>query len=197
MTTREEHALASSTADAFEQRYLADEDPWHFETSPYERNRYDAILRALPRARYKRAFEPGCSVGVLTTRLATRCDEVYATEISPTALERARQRCAKQPNVHFAASDINHESPPGTFDLIVFSEIGYYFTQADLTQIIGRLAGALKSGGELIAVHWTGHSKDHMLSGDDVHQTLRKVLPFQHVTGHRHPGFQLDSWVRS
>ena len=102
MSIREEHALAASTASAFELRYANQSDPWLFETSPYEQGRYDVILRTLPRARYKRAFEPGCSVGALTTRLAARCDEVCATEVSRTALQRARERCAKQTNVRFA-----------------------------------------------------------------------------------------------
>ena len=196
MSTREEHALAASTANAFEQRYAAQPDPWKFETSSYEQGRYDAILRTLPRARYGRAFEPGCAEGALTTRLAARCDEVFATEVSATALRRARERCATQPNVQFAQSSIQDESPPGTFDLIVFSEIGYYFTQPHLAEIVSRLARALDSGGEIMAVHWLGHSEDHVLTGDQVHDTLWNELPFRHVAGHRYPGFRLDAWVR-
>ena len=197
MSTPEEHALAASSANAFEQRYAAQPDPWQFETSPYEQGRYEAILRTLPRARYRRAFEPGCSVGALTTRLAARCDEVVATEVSTTALKRARERCAKQPNVQFATANLQRDAlPAGTFDLIVFSEIGYYFTPPVLTEIISRLAAALDSGGEIIAVHWIGHSADHVLSGDDVHVALWRELPFRHVAGHRYPGFRLDAWVR-
>ena len=83
----------------FEEKYANDPDPWAFASSAYELNRYDATISALQRRRYQRAFEPGCSVGVLTARLATLCDHVDAIDISPTAVERARERCRDLHNV--------------------------------------------------------------------------------------------------
>lgn len=38
----------------FEDLYGARDDPWDFETSPYERDKYAATLGALPRARLAR-----------------------------------------------------------------------------------------------------------------------------------------------
>ena len=52
-------------------------------------------LAALPRARYRRALEPGCSIGVLTALLATRCDEIVATDVVDDALAGARARVAE------------------------------------------------------------------------------------------------------
>ena len=64
----------------FEEIYSRAEDPWHFETSWYERRKYELTMAALPRERYRRAFEPGCANGALTERLASRCDERVALE---------------------------------------------------------------------------------------------------------------------
>lgn len=181
---------------AFEQRYREHEDPWRFASSDYELNRYDTTVRNLRRARYSRAFEPGCSVGILTSRLAERCEEVVATEVAPSALARARARCAPFPNVRFELQDLGESMPEGRFDLVVLSEIGYYFDRDRLRAIATGLSASLESGGELIAVHWLGHSDDHVLHGDDVHAVLRDSLPLQQTSSARYAHFRLDSWMR-
>ena len=56
--------------DYFEDLYAADIDPWKFASSGYEREKYAQTLAALPEARYPRALEVGCSIGVLTCRQA-------------------------------------------------------------------------------------------------------------------------------
>src|SRR6478609_8966907 len=58
--------------DYFERVYREADDPWRFASSPYEAAKYAATLAAVPRARYRNAFEIGCSIGVLTERLAGR-----------------------------------------------------------------------------------------------------------------------------
>ena len=121
---------------AFEAKYRDSPDPWQFAASPYEQRRYSTLLRSLTQARYSRAFEPGCSVGVLTAALAERCDSLLACDIAPTAVHLARQRCAGFSNVRIDQADLAKSVPPGRFDLIVFSELGYYFSAAVLARII-------------------------------------------------------------
>jgi SAM-dependent methyltransferase len=72
--------------EAFEARYLKASDPWQFHTSAYEQSRYDTTLRALSRERYGTAYEPGCSVGAFTVKLARIAEEVIATDVSPSRL---------------------------------------------------------------------------------------------------------------
>ena len=190
-------ALIACSAKAFERRYLADSDPWNFATSAYEQSRYRLTLACLSRTRYNRAFEPGCSVGVLTEKLAERCDEVVATDVSPTALSRARQRCERFNHIQFLLSSVDAQLPEGCFDLIVFSEIGYYFTRPVLDLIAERLARSLTLGGELIAVHWLGHSDDHVLHGEEVHAALRTRLALKPLVSQRHEGFEIDGWIKA
>ena len=64
----------STPASYFETMYQHSPDPWHLADRWYEHRKYDLTLAALPQPRYHRAFEPACSVGELTSRLAERCD---------------------------------------------------------------------------------------------------------------------------
>lgn len=190
-------ALSACSAEAFERRYRANPDPWNFAASEYEHYRYRVMLDSLSRERYQRAFEPGCSVGVLTAHLAERCHELIASDISPTALTQAYARCADYNNVQFVLSGVETRLPYGTFDLIVFSELGYYFDKATLAGLARRLAAVLEPDGEFLAVHWLGTSKDHVLHGDEVHAILADNLPFDHKVSQRHEHFRVDGWLRT
>jgi protein-L-isoaspartate O-methyltransferase len=183
---------------AFEAKYRRSSDPWQFAASPYEQHRYATILRSLTRARYASAFEPGCSVGVLTAALAERCDKLLACDIAPTAVRLARQRCAGFSNVRIGQADMGKWVPYGPFDLIVFSELGYYFDGAALGAIIRGLAKRLEPSADFVAVHWRGDSEDHVLHGDEVHAILRETLfePCIWVKEERYREFRLDVWRR-
>jgi SAM-dependent methyltransferase len=179
----------------FEEKYAAAADPWDFATSSYERYRYATILNALGRRRYHRAFEPGCSVGVLTEQLAVVCSRVEAMDISTTAVSRAKDRCRSLPNVVIKQGALPDQMPEGTFDLIVFSEIGYYFDRPTLVSLVRELYNRLRGGGMLLAVHWLGVSPDHRLTGDQVHELLGTTILLP-TTSRRYEGFRLDCWSR-
>jgi SAM-dependent methyltransferase len=184
---------------SFEDRYRAAEDPWSFATDPYEQGRYAAIEAALRPAphHYRSGYEPGCSIGVLTDRLAARCDALTATDVSPTAVRRAKERCGDRPGLTIETGSL--QDGPGTYgppDLIVLSELGYYLSRNELRAVTDRLATAAAPGGDLIACHWTGHSPDHRLHGTEVHALLRDILA-RHADPTRsevHDGFVLDAW---
>ncbi|MGI9031913.1 MAG: SAM-dependent methyltransferase [Ilumatobacteraceae bacterium] len=181
----------------FERRYQLDTDPWDFATSEYEQRRFDITAACLPAARYRRGFEPGCSAGELTVRLARRCDRLVSWDGSPTVVDAARRRVgAMASHVELAVGVVPTEWPDGTFDLVVLSEIGYYFDPPMLDQIIARSLGGLEAGGTLLAVQWLGQSADHLLSGDDVHEALMASPSLDHRGAFRDPGFRVDWWTR-
>jgi SAM-dependent methyltransferase len=183
--------------EPFESRYRADPDPWRFATSDYEQRRYDLAIAALPRPRYRRAFEPGCAIGELTRRLAERCDEVVAIDASPTVVAEARHRCAGHANVAVRVGELPDDWPQGRFDLVVLSEIGYYFTIPALTSLRDRAVAALEPNGTLLAVHWRGHSPDHLLHGDEVHRCFAAAKALRPVGRYEEAAFVLDVWTRS
>jgi predicted TPR repeat methyltransferase len=186
----------TTTAEFFDSLYLKNPDPWNFERSSYERSRYDAIIDAIAHRRYERAFEPGCSIGVLTEALARFCDHLIAVDISPTAVARSQKRCRHLSNVDVRRGALPEDLPEGKLDLIVFSEIGYYFDESELDRLTARLADKLSRGGTLLAVHWLGASTDHVISGDQVHAVMRSCPQFVIEDARRFPSFRLDRLVR-
>ncbi|MEL6062574.1 MULTISPECIES: class I SAM-dependent DNA methyltransferase [unclassified Methylobacterium] len=152
-------------ADYFAGIYASDPDPWRFTSSAYERDKYAATLAALPRARYRSAFEPACSIGVFTRALAERCDRLLAVDLVPAAVEAARARCADRPNVEIRQGAMPADWPEGRFDLMVLSEFLYFLGPSDLTALVRRAGEAIEPGGDLILVHWLGVT-DYPQSGD-------------------------------
>jgi len=156
-------------------------------------------MAMLTAPRYGRAFEPGCSVGELTARLAFRVDALLAMDCSPTAVQMARSRCRGLDHVSIVVGELPGEWPADTFELIVLSEIGYYFDRAGLREILTRSAGALAPGGTLLALHWRGRSEDHVLPGDEVHAMARAVAAkhaLRRAGEYWEDAFRADVWTR-
>jgi trans-aconitate methyltransferase len=180
----------------FEAKYQRTLDPWAFASSSYEQNRYDEIMAAVDNRRFRRAFEPGCSIGVLTERLASICDHVNASDVSPTAVARAAQRCSRFPRVTFDTGALPSDLPEGPFDLIVLSEVGYYLTAPALRSLAIAFIARLEPAGVLLAAHWLGNSPDHILSGDEVHDILNASPGCTPEKSRRYEGFRVDTWGR-
>src|SRR6202000_3253872 len=106
-------------------------------------------LAALPRPRFRRGFEPGCSIGVFTRLLAGRCDRLLATDILEVPLAAARERTAGLDQVEIQRMTIPDEWPTGTFDLVVLSEIGYYFEPRELDRVLAATGPSLRHRGLL------------------------------------------------
>ena len=180
----------------FEARYRADPDPWSFHTAWYERRRYDVSMAVLPDERYRRALELGCANGALTRRLATRCDDLHGIDISPTAVDLARRTCADLEHVELTVGAAPEDLPAGRFDLVVLSEIGYYFTADGLRGLLDALAARLADGGTLVSVHWTGTSVDHVLTGSFVEEQVRAHPAWRTTVRHTDELFVLGVHVR-
>jgi SAM-dependent methyltransferase len=183
-----------SSKDFFENMYQCNNDPWSFATKNYELQRYDAIFNALSSKRYNRIFEPGCSIGILTEKLATIANQVNAFDISETAAELAKERCHHLKNVLIKCSSLTRELPLPNTDLIVLSEIGYYFSKEKLEDILQRLLMSQKDNLIILACHWTGHSEDHLLSADQVHETIDQIPNLLKEFHLSCPDFRIDRW---
>lgn len=184
--------------DYFDNLYSADSDPWKFETSEYEASKYAATVAALPKQRYRAALEIGCSIGVLTTHLAERCDSLLSVDVSQKAMERAIQRCQNLPQVNFQLMGVPNEYPTGLFDLTLVSEVGYYWSWDDLKKAQQLIIEHLEPGGHLLLVHWTLYARDYPLSGDEVHDSFleRTSSDLRHLGGRREEQYRLDLFER-
>jgi SAM-dependent methyltransferase len=181
----------------FRERYAVSPDPYGLADRWYEARKYALTVALLPRRRYGAAFEPGCSIGVLTAQLAARCDRVLACDAIPHAAASARKRTAALPNVQVEERVVPREWPPRSFDLIVFSELLYYFGGADLDQVLRLGTGALRPGGHLLAVHWRHPAPDHPRSGDDVHQALAAHPELTLLGRYRDVDFNAEVYARA
>jgi 2-polyprenyl-3-methyl-5-hydroxy-6-metoxy-1,4-benzoquinol methylase len=159
----------------FEEKYRANIDPWHFKTSEYERDKYQATLVSLTKDRYAAALEVGCSIGVLTKLLSSRCMSLLAVDSSPTAIEAARSINGQ--NVTFRVANLPAKFPEGNFDLIVLSEILYYFDKADLERVAQLCIDSISQDGEIVLCHWLGET-DYPLTGVEASELFaRQIKP--------------------
>ena len=181
----------------FNEKYAASPDPYGLAERWYEARKYALSLALLPRERYGAAFEPGCSIGVLTALLAPRCDRLLACDAVPGAVAAARARTAGQPGARVERLVIPGEWPAGSFDLIVFSELLYYFGDADLDQVLRLGTGALSPGGHLLAVHWRHPAPDHPRAGDEVHERLAADTRLARLARYRDPDFTAEVYARA
>jgi protein-L-isoaspartate O-methyltransferase len=119
--------------DYFDALYAESSDPWELASRWYERRKYAITLALLPQERYDHAFEPGCSIGVLTELLSARCDRVTATDVADAALAQtdARLRAGgHREGVTLLNRSFDTDWPATDFDLVMISELAYYFDAA-------------------------------------------------------------------
>lgn len=179
--------------DYFEKLYAESADPWDFETSDYERRKYERTLESLGERRFRRAFEASSSIGVFTAMLAVRCEELLAVDASERAVEIARERLAGESHVRIERRTLPEEMPEeDLFDLIVASEVLYYWPREVVLAALRRFEEMLAPGGVLVAVHWRKETKTYPLQGDEVHELLVGHTRLAHVKTLSEPEYQLD-----
>jgi SAM-dependent methyltransferase len=182
--------------EEFERQYRESGDPWDLATSAYEQGRYDSTIAALEGRRYGRALELGASIGILSGRLAALSDELVTLEPAPTAVAQARAHLKGRVDVEVLEGSAPEDLPDGPFDLIVCSEVLYYFSADELHTVLDAVEARLSPGGLLIAVHWRGLGT-HQLTGDQVHQALGRRDGLHRVNETRNPGYVLDVFRRT
>ncbi|EGH29271.1 methyltransferase, putative [Pseudomonas syringae pv. japonica str. M301072] len=180
----------------FNELFLNNDDPWAFKQRWYERRKRALTLAALPRERYRSIFEPGCANGELSTDLAGRCDSLVCCDTSNLAVDLARKRLAGLPHAKVLQARLPQQWPQGEFDLIVFSEMGYYLDADDLHGLIDRALAALAPDGQLLACHWRPDIEGCPLNAQAVHDILAARLSMHRLFSHHEQDFLLDLWSR-
>ena len=176
----------------FEGLYAESEDPWNFEASEYEQNKYARTLAVLGNRTFRRALEAGASIGVFTELLADRCDELLAVDVSERAVAAARQRLSGRGHVRVERRTLPEEMPDGPFDLIVASEVLYYFPREEMLTVLRGFERELARGGVLLAVHWRRETETYPLQGDEVHDLLVEHTRLLNTETIIEPDYRLD-----
>lgn len=177
----------------FEQLYRREADPWSVLASPYELAKFRHSIQMLRKPMYQCGLELGCSIGGLTRFLAERCRRLTAIDTSRAALDHARIVCAR-PHVAFVQSHLPDGIGGGPYDLLVLSEVLYYFTEAALASLASQLRRAINADTEILVVHWTGDT-DYPLSGDRAMDAFRQCMGARILQCSRQPGYRLETWI--
>jgi SAM-dependent methyltransferase len=133
---------------------LTRRDEWTFET-PVERERHrrvrEAVASFLGLRSWGRVLEVGCADGCFTAELARLARSVTACDISPTACQRARERCRAYRNVHVRVADVIDGPLAGPYDVVFAMDVlDYVHGRWNVGRAVGRLVRALRPGGLLV-----------------------------------------------
>ncbi len=186
-------------SEYFKEVYDANEDPWNFETSEYEAEKYAATIAALPRKQYGNVLEVGCSIGVLTRLLAQKSTRLLATDVSQKALDLAAKRCVDFKNVSFKNLSFQNELPEDQYDLIMISEVAYYLSANDWEAAVGKLYHRMQPDGNIVLVHWLPEVHDYPQTGDEVHDSFEGLMKdkMTNVFSSRKENYRIDVWAKS
>ena len=89
-------------------------------------------------------------------------------------------------------ADVADAVPAGSFDLVVLSEVGYYFDRPTLDRVLADLRARLAPGGTLVVCHWRHPVDAYPLTGDEVHRVLRRTTDLTLLAEHREKDLLLD-----
>ncbi|UVO50118.1 nodulation S family protein [Sphingomonas sp. SUN019] len=192
--------LPSRSLDAayFDGIFAGNDDPWSLASSDYEAAKFARTIAVLADRCYASALEIGCAHGVLTRKLAPLCTDLLAIDIAAAAIEAARKRCAALPQVRFERMTFPLQTPTITMlDLVVLSEVAYYWSDEDLAECGEWLRDHVAAGGRILLVHFTEET-DYPQSGDGATSKLQRLLgdAITVARAERADRYRLDLWAR-
>ena len=82
--------------------------------------------------------------------------------------------------------------PSGDFDLVVVSEVAYYWSVEDFARVKDLIADRQPLGGHLILVHWLPFVEEHVRLGDAVHEAWLGDPRWKPLHGARREKYRLD-----
>lgn len=135
------------------ERFYERPDPWGYKTNPDDQIRKQRILNILNKflnklgeKRFRRALDVGCGEGWITEDLPA--EEIIGVDISSKAIGRVQKSGRK---ATYYQLDINKDSLPNNFDLIVAT--GVLYKDYIKPEIIKNIEEALNPKGILLTCH--------------------------------------------
>lgn len=181
----------------FERLYQQDADPWQVQQRWYEQRKRALILACLPQQCYRSAYEPGCGNGMMTIALAQRCQRLIASDGAVTAIKLTKERVMREaPDAKISVEQhiLPGDWPQQQFDLILLSEMAYYFSLPLLKQLQVRSTTSLAPGGTLILCHWRGVFDDRRLPTETVHRAFREDPTLHSLLRYEDDEILIEAW---
>ncbi|MDF2554652.1 MAG: hypothetical protein K0R60_547 [Microbacterium sp.] len=188
-------SIPTRTAADFDAFHARHDDPWGLDSRWYERRKRALLLATLPRERFARVLELGCASGATTRALAERAASVVAVDASEVALSRARDRGVPA-GVAYEHRELPDDWPAGPFDLVVLSELAYYWSPERFATALDRVDASGTADAVFVVCHWRHTIGDAAQAGDDVHAAVAARPEWRMLSRHVEEDFLLDVFVR-
>ncbi|WP_235830846.1 bifunctional PIG-L family deacetylase/class I SAM-dependent methyltransferase [Arthrobacter cheniae] len=184
-------------SSTFERLHRDRADPWEVADRFYEQRKRALTVASLPRRRFRRTLEIGCSVGALTKELADVSDLLLALDTSETAVRRTNEALLQHDaaNARLATVPADWPTNDAPFDLVVLSETGYFLSSDQLDDVIRLTRASLDDDGVLLLCHWRHPIKGWELDGDAVHERVRRTSGLAALALHTEEDFLLEVFV--
>lgn len=117
-------------------------------------------------------------------------------DLAPAAVEKAQRRLEGHTHVEVRRARLPDAWPEGAFDLVVLSEVAYYWGDGDLERGLAAGVDSLTADGHLVACHWRHPVIEYPRSGDDVHAALAARSDLSRLVRHEEADFVLEVFGR-
>ena len=136
--------MMSSVEANFDRLARLDDEGW-----TANNHYHDFLLKHVPQ-NCENALEMGCGTGAFARRLAKRCEQVIALDLSPEMIRVARSRSSQFDNLEFQQADATRWNfPQSQFDFICSIATLHHLQQREL---FVKMKDALKPRGVLVVL---------------------------------------------
>ena len=153
----------------FEQQYTTTAEPWSYSRRGGELYRHAYTVEQLRRfcPNPSSLLELGCSRGLMTARLVPFTKELYAADVSLSAVKACKQKCDDLAARHECAMHYYVTTTPGlpfgedSFDVVTLCDgmIGWYFSEEQKQAALEDTHRVLRRGGYAVFTDYTTPDK--------------------------------------
>jgi hypothetical protein len=90
---------------------------------------------------------------------------------------------------------LDSDWPTEDFDLVVLSEVAYYFDAESLRAVLDRECPRLATGATLVAAHWRHPVEDYPLTGDEANFVIAGTTGLQAVAHYSDDDVVIDVYA--
>jgi len=184
-------------AAKFEARYQLDAEPWEFSGRGAEILRHRSVARRVRALAPRHMLDVGCSAGQLTVGLAAVPGRLFAMDVSPTAVRRARARVgsAGKPLSALVGSAVSLPLKPGTLDVVVASDglVSWDLSTSQRAASLCEFHAVLRTGGHLLV---TEYLRPQRFAGfvDEIAASPFEIVAIDYL--YDRPWYKLEPWLR-
>ena len=163
------------TLSGFEEKFVANADPWQTFSDREEAIKRRAIIHALGARPHGRVLELAAGNGSNSVALTHRALRLDATEGTRRGARLVAVAVAGNSRARALELELPTRFPRPRYDAIVIAEILYYLSMRDMAAVARDTAAALRSGGRLVLAHHRIDFSDFVQHADGIHRRFLRA----------------------